>query len=451
VLSARNALALAIFLSRTPRAGHRWRVLALAVLSCAVVGAIERQGRADLLAQAAERVEAAWRTWGGPRRDFVTDATNLFPPAEKWISAPPATLWERPLGDGYSGIAVEGGVLYTAYRRGSDDVVIAMDAATGKTTWEHADGAPFQNAYSDAVGPGPYSMPQVVGDRLIAVSGIGQVHSLDKKTGTPVWALDLGRQFGGTRLDFGYSSHPLPYKDTLIVLAGGNGRAVIKVRQSDGSVVWQRHSLQAAHSSPVLIDVDGQPQVVVLLANEIVGLDPESGDLLWRQAHETDNGLAISTPVWAPGNLLFVSTAYGGGARALRLTRTGAHTSVSEVWQSARIQSHFGSVIRQDDVVYLSSGQSVGILTAVDLATGRIRWQARDFVKAQLVAADGRLIVLDEDGNLGLGVATPDRFQAIAKWRMLSSVAWTPPTLAGTRLYLRDRKVIRALDFSSLR
>ena len=108
-------------------------------------------------------------------------------------------------------------------------------------------------------------------------------------------------------------------------------------------------------------------------------------------------------------------------------------------------------MIRQGGFVYLSSGQSVGLLTAVELQTGRVAWQVRDFVKAQLLAADGKLIVLDEDGNLGLGIASPEKFQAVAKWPLLASVAWTPPTLAGNRLYLRDRRVIMALDLSTIR
>ncbi len=395
---------------------------------------------------------ANWRTWGGANRDFIAAAGNVFAATgDKWLATPPRKIWERPLGDGYSGIAVEDDVLYTAYRRGQNDAIVALDAANGQTIWQYEYSAPFKNAYSDAVGPGPYAMPQVVGDRVVTSSGIGQIHSLDKKTGKPTWSLDLYREAGGTRLDYGYSSHALPYKDSLIVLAGGRGRAVLRVRQSDGGIVWQTGDFQAAHSSPVLIDVDGQPQVAILLADEIEGIDPETGATLWRHDHPTDNGLAISTPVWAPGNLLFVSTAYGGGARALRLARNGARTTVSEVWYNSRIQTHFGSAIRQGEVVYVSSGQSIGILTAVDLPTGRIRWQARDFVKAQLVGADGKLVILDEAGHLGLGVATPDRFQAVAKWMLLAPVAWTPPTLVGDRLFLRDRKTIMALDLASLR
>jgi glucose dehydrogenase len=99
------------------------------------------------------------------------------------------------LGDGYSSIAEEGGVLYTAFRRNSRDVVTALDAATGKTIWEYEYENPFTNSYSEAVGPGPYAMPQVVGDRVITASGTGKIHSLDKKTGKPKWSHDLYNEF----------------------------------------------------------------------------------------------------------------------------------------------------------------------------------------------------------------------------------------------------------------
>ena len=368
----------------------------------------------------------------------------------QWISAPPKKLWERALGDGYSPIAHENGILYTAYRRGSQDVVIALSALTGKTLWEYEYGAPFRNAYSEGVGPGPYAMPQVVGDRAVTASGIGQIHSLDKKTGKPVWSHDLYGEFGGTRVEFGYSSHALLYKDSLIVLAGGRGSAVLRLRQSDGSIVWKRHSLDNAYSSPLLIQVDGQAQVAALLAQEVVGIDPESGDLLWRHKHPTQYGIAVATPVWAAGNLLFVSTAYDGGSRVLHLTRSGNQTEVRELWHERRIQLHFGSAIRQGDYVYLSSGhRGPAFLMAVELRTGKVAWQVRDFVKAQLLHADGKLIILDEDGNLGLGLATPEKFQALARWPMLRNVSWTPPTLAGTKLFLRDRYNIMALEMGT--
>lgn len=394
---------------------------------------------------------ASWPVWGGPGRDFITTSTGILGgPTAGWISSPPPTLWKRPLGEGYSAIAEENGVLYTAYHRGSNDVVIALEALTGKTVWEFEYAAAFRNAYSDGAGPGPYAMPQVIGSRLVTASAVGQIHSLDKSSGKPVWSHDLYQEFGGNRLDFGYSSHALPYKDSLILLAGGGQNAVLKLRQNDGGVIWKKHSLQNAHSSPLLIQVDGQAQVVSLLAQEVIGFDPESGDTLWRFKHPTQNGLAVSTPVWAPGNLLFISSAYEGGSRVLQLTRSGSTTQVRDLWHNRRIQSHFGTVIRRGEHVYLSSGHNgPAFIMAVDLRTGRILWQVRDFAKAQLLDADGKLLILDEDGNLGLGIASPENFQAIAKWPLLASISWTPPTLVGARLYLRDRQSIMALDLGS--
>ncbi len=391
-----------------------------------------------------------WTLWGGPRRDFITSSTGIFNPAsDKWISKPPKTVWQRPLGDGYSAIAVEDGTLYTAFRRDSNDVITALEANSGKTIWEFAYSAPFKNEYSEGVGPGPYAMPQVIADRVVTASGIGQIHSLNKATGTRVWSIDLYKNYGGDPLKFGYSSHALPYKDSLIIGAGGSTNGIMRVRQSDGGVVWSKHRLMNAHSSPLLINVDGQPQVVLLLAKEIVGVDPEGGDLFWRHPHSTEYGLAVSTPVWADDNMLFVSSAYNTGARVLKLSRAGNKTEVRELWYNPKVQAHFGSMIRRGGFVYLSSGQSVGLMSAVEIATGRVAWQVRDFTKAQLLFADGQLVILDEDGNLGVGAASPEKFQALAKWPMLSSVAWSPPTLVGNRLYLRDRKIIMALEFGT--
>jgi outer membrane protein assembly factor BamB len=364
-----------------------------------------------------------------------------------WPANGPQKLWSRDLGDGYSGIAVEGTTLYTAYRRGSQDVVTALDARTGKTLWEYAYQATFQNAYSEAVGPGPYAMPQVVGDRLVMASGIGQVHSIDKKTGRPVWSHDLYREFGGTRLEFGYSCHALPYKDRLILLAGGRNAAALALRQSDGSVLWKSMNFKNAHSSPALIEVDGQPQVVALMASEVIGFSPDTGELLWQHSHPTENGLAISTPIWVPGNLLLISSAYNGGSRALELRQSGGKTTVKELWRNQRLQSHFGTVIRHGDYAYLSSGHNgPAFMTCVNLRSGEVAWQQRGFAKAQLLGADDKLILLDEDGTLALIEATPKEFRVLAKMPLLQHLSWTAPTLSGPNLYLRDRKVLMALD-----
>ncbi len=388
-----------------------------------------------------------WLLWGGRGRDFIVPATEL---PSSWPAGGPRKLWSRDLGDGYSGVAVEGATLYTAFRRGSKDVVTALDARTGKTVWEYAYEAPFTNAYSEGVGPGPYAMPQVIGDRLVTASGIGQIHSLDKNTGRPVWSKNIYKEFGGTHLVFGYSCHALPYKDTLIFLAGGRNSAAFALRQSDGSVLWKSMDSGNAYSSPILIDVDGQPQVVALMASEAIGFSPDNGQLLWRHPHPTQHGIAVSTPVWAPWNLLFISSAYNHGSRVLELHQSGGKTTVKELWYNQKLQSHFGTVIRNGNYLYLSSGYNgPAFMTCVNMRSGQVVWQERGFAKAHLLGVGVKSILLDEDGALALVELGPGGFKVMARESLLQRTAWTPPTLSGSTLYIRDRRVLMALDLAA--
>ncbi len=387
-----------------------------------------------------------WPLWGGKNRDFIVHTSGL---ADSWPADGPKRIWSRPLGDGYSGVAEENGVLYTGFRRNSKDVITALDAATGKTLWEFEYENPFTNDYSEKVGPGPYAMPQVIGDRLVTASGTGKIHSLDKKTGKLRWSHDLYKEFHATNMKFGYSCHGLPYKDLLIYQAGGQGDGVIAFRQSDGTVAWKGLQFTNSHSSPLLINVDGQTQAVVLAANSVFGFNPDNGALLWTHEHQTPYGLAISTPVWAPGNLLFVASAYGTGARTMELHQSGGKTTVKELWADTHLQLHIGTAIQRDGYVYISRGYDGPLfMTAVELKTGKIKWQERGFAKAQLLYADGKLILADQDGTLALCRATPEKFEVLSKASVLQSIAWTPPTLVGTRLYLRDRKTLAAYDLA---
>ena len=118
---------------------------------------------------------------------------------------------------------------------------------------------------------------------------------------------------------------------------------------------------------------------------------------------------------------------------------------MAQKWFNNRMRVHIGTVIHIGDFVYGASGDfGPSFLTAVNLKTGAIAWQDRSFSRAQLVYADGKLIILDEDGHLGLATVTPQGMKVLARADVLANVAWTPPTLAGTTLYLRDRRTIAA-------
>jgi outer membrane protein assembly factor BamB len=387
-----------------------------------------------------------WSQWGGPHRDFKSDARGL---AESWPASGPRRLWSRELGDGYSAIVVDAGKLFTMYRKGDQDVVVAMEAATGKTVWEYSYAAPFAKEYELEQGPGPRATPLVDGNQVFAVGATGKLHCLDKQTGRLAWGHDLLSEFKGTVRVRGYSCSPIAYKNTVIMMVGGAGHAIMAFNQKDGSVAWQRHDFKNSPSSPLLINVDGRDQLVAFMFDEVVGVNPDNGDLLWSHPHKTDSGLNISTPVWGEGNLLFCSSAYDGGSRVLKLTTAGGKTAVEEVWSNRLFRIHYGNVIRVGDNVYGSSGDfGPAPFTAVNVKTGQVLWRNRSLSRATFILADGRFIILDEDGNLALATPSAEGLKIHSKVELLTSNAWTAPTLVGTKLYVRDRKIIMALDLS---
>lgn len=405
--------------------------------------------RTFLLSSAAAAVAApqavAWPQWGGPRRNFATDATGL---KSTWPAAGPKVIWKRALGEGYSAPSVENGMLYTMYGTPGQETVTAINAATGKTLWEHTTPMTFRSDAAGEMGNGPYSAPLLVGDRVFTTGVAGRLQCLDKQTGKEIWKQMLWEEHGGTRLMYGYASSAIAFRDMLIVPVGGRGKATMAFRQSDGGVVWGKGNIGNAYSSPVLINVDGLEQLVLLMDGLVFGLNPHNGDLQWQVPFKADYGISVATPVWCPGNLLFVSAEYGAGAKMIRLTRKENQTTADEVWSSNRLRLHHGNAMCIDGALYFTSGGkgSQAILSAVDAAKGNILWQERSIQKATFVWADGKLITLDQDGALMLANPSPKGFQIVAKAELMTSLSWTPPVLVGTKAYLRDRKSLMAVE-----
>jgi outer membrane protein assembly factor BamB len=343
------------------------------------------------------------------------------------------------------------------YRKGDQDVVVALAAATGKTLWEYAYDAPFLIAGRDAEivkeyhlenGTGPASTPLIVGDALFAVGPTGIFHHLNKKTGKVAWRHEFITELQGYIRQRGYAVSPLAYKNTVILPVGAVGASIVAFNQKDGSIVWQKNDFRHAYASPFLIHVDGQEQLVLFMETEIIGIDPNNGDLLWMHPANRQ-GTNVSTPVWGDDNLLFVSASYGYGSHAFKLTRVGGKTHVQEAWSNHRVRLHFANAMRIGNVIYGSSGDfGPAFFTALDARTGDILWQDRRLSRASFLYADGRFIMIDEDGKLVLATPTSAGLTIHSQIELLQHNAWTVPTLVGKTLYVRDRKIIMALDLS---
>ena len=254
----------------------------------------------------------AWPQFGGPGRDFHVETSGVA----AWGSDGRTTLWERELGEGYSGIVASGGTLYTMYRplawfgvtTRDEEVAVAIDATTGKTLWEQRNPVEYLPAMRMEHGPGPHATPLLAGGRVFTAGTLGRLQALAPETGKVVWAHELWKDLGGTVMDRGYSCSPLAWKDTVIVAVGGRRQSLMAFDQKDGTVRWKGGSFVVSPSSPVIVSVGGQEQIVFFGGEKIVGLDPATGKPLWSHPHATQYKLNIALPVsgedWPPRGLL---------------------------------------------------------------------------------------------------------------------------------------------------
>jgi outer membrane protein assembly factor BamB len=393
---------------------------------------------------------AEWLQWGGPNRDFQLPASGL---AASWPAAGPRLLWQRPLGDGYSSIVTDGRTLYTLFKRRTDTVVTALRASTGKTVWETAfDAAVVSEKEKKEISPmngtAPASTPVIAGDRLFAVTYMGRLVALDRNTGRTIWSQELWRKHGGTIVEYGYSNSPLLYKDLIILPVGGGGHAMMAFRQTDGTVAWKGGDSVNAMSSPMMIQMDGEKQVVTVMTREVLAVNPDTGAVLWRFPHANKTDTNVTSIVWCPGNIVLVSSAYDSATRAIYLEHRDGKTIPKELWFNKRLRVHHGDMLRIGDYVYASSGDfGPALVTAVQISTGLLMWQERGFSKANFLRAGDRILVNDEDGKIALVQLTPQGMKIVSQAQTpLANPAWTPPTLAGQTLYLRDRATIVAFD-----
>lgn len=389
---------------------------------------------------------AQWTQWGGPHQDFKAEATGL---ADRWGADGPKHVWERDLGEGYSAILVDGGRLYTMYRPGDQEAIVCLDSASGKTIWEYRYRSDPAEGHVMQFGAGPRATPLIVGDRIYTIGVSGTMHCLNKADGKPYWSKELWKDLGGNVLNHGYASSPIAYKDTVIVLVGGKGASIVAFDQASGDVVWKKHDFENSYSTPKVIDLDGTDHLVTFMANEIVGVDPNNGDLKWRYEIGNQWGQNVCLPIWDDEtNTLFFSVAEVG-SRGLKLTRKGDNVETEELWKTRKIQFYHVTSVNVGDYVFGSHGAGApNFFAAINITTGKIAWRKRGFSKATCVYADGRLIILDDEGNLALATVTPKDLTVHSKYKVFDDTAWTVPTVVGSTLYVRDKHKIMALDLS---
>ncbi len=394
-----------------------------------------------LLLSSVTVADAPWHQWRGPNRDgFV--AGVAWP--DGLDQSRLERLWRVDLGPSYSGPVVAGDlVIVTETRDAKTEHVRALDRATGQerwhVEWEGSMSVPF---FAASNGSWIRSTPGVDGDRVYVAGMRDLLVCLEAATGKELWRVDFTAALESPLPAFGFVSSPLVIGDHVYVQAGSG---FVKLEKAIGKVVWRTLDdgggmMGSAFSSPYPATIGGVFQILVQTREELAGIDPENGTVLWKTPVEAFRGMNIVTPSVHDGRVF--TTSYGGGSFLFAIDPANTQKPVEQIWRN-KIQGYMSSpiVIGNHAYVHLRNQR----FACLDLATGKEAWITKPFGRYWSMVAQGdRILALDETGEVRLIKATPEQFELLGEAKVAAEASWAHLAIEGQELYVRDLKGISA-------
>ena len=385
-------------------------------------------------APSAPGARGEWPAFRGPDRDSVVRGLRINP---DWSASPPVELWRRPIGPGWSSVAVSGDLIYTQEQRGEEEIVACYRLSTGEPVWRHSDPVRFWESNG---GAGPRGTPTAHNGRVYAFGATGVLNALDARTGARIWSRNVGTDAGVAIPDWGFASSPLVIDEIVIVAASGR---LVAYDAHTGHLRWLGPPGGSGYSSPHLATIDGVPQVLLLRGSRTISVSPADGALLWE--HVWQPGVGIVQPsVIGDDVLITVGDAMGGvGMRRIALSRSEGGWHSEERWTTRGLKPYFNDFVVHNGHAFGFDGS---ILSAIDLEDGARKWKGGRYGNGQMVllAEQNLLLVLSEDGELALVSATPDKFTEVARAPALNAKTWNHPVLVGDVLLVRNGEEIAA-------
>ena len=391
---------------------------------------------------------ADWPQWRGPHQDGISKEESLL---KKWPEGGPKKLWTTDkAGMGYSSYSIVDGTIYTMGSIEDESYIMAFNDSDGTPKWKTKVGVKLENGW----GGGPRGTPTVDGDKVYALAGKGMLICVKAKDGSEVWSVDLVKDFGGSVPNWGYSESVLVDGNKVICTPGGKQGAMIALDKLKGTLIWRAVDFKqpAQYSSIIATKLNGKHQYIQLTQKELVGVDSESGDVLWQTAWEGKVAV-IPTPI-IQNNEVYIASGYGIGCKKIAIDN---NFGVKEVFRNKNMVNHHGGVIKVGDYLY-GYGDGRGFVCQ-DFATGEVVWNEKTDAKKGAVAyADGMIYLQEEKtGTIKLIEATPKGWNLVSYFtlnpqtenRSPKGKIWTHPVICNGKLYLRDQEYISCYSISN--
>ena len=389
--------------------------------------------------------------WRGPERNGTYSETGLL---KVWAEDGPTLLWETfDVGKGYSSpVIVDDRIYVTGMTEDETKEIFSAYTLDGKQLYQVEYGAPWNDSFQDT-----RTTPTIVGDKAYVISGAGEIACLSTADGKIIWKVDGAEKFGRRTGIWGTSESPLVFDNKVIFTPGGEQTSIVALNAKTGETVWQSKSLGeiSTYISPLLITHNGKKQIVGAVWGNIMGVNPENGNIEWtftdwavEKQKEPDGKIMCNTPLFKDGRI-YVSNGYDQGSFMLELNDDA--TAVKLLWRNDDLDTHHGGFVLVDGTLYGSNwlNNNSGNWVAVDWKTGETKyeheWTGKS--KGSIITADNMLYCYEERrGVVGLVTATPEKFDLVSEFRIVKGEGphWAHPVIHNGILYMRHGSALMA-------
>jgi len=385
-----------------------------------------------------------WPQFRGPRRDGKSSETGLL---KKWPGGGPKPLWSATdLGKGYSQPVVVDRRVYVTGMVKKTGYVFAFDLE-GNLKWRKPYGQEWTKSY-----PGSRCTPTVREGFIYVVSSLGELVCMNAGTGEKRWRLNVLEKFKGGTGGFGFIESLLIDGRKVICTAGAEDATVVALDARTGETIWKTAGLKdkAAYCSPLLIRQGPRRLVVTMTSHHIIGVQADSGELLWKYPFRNPYGQHPNTPVYANG-MLFCTSGDKVGSVLLRLSADGKQADYQ--WNQPKLDCHHGNVVNIDGYVYGSAHQNSDGWVCLQLTDGKVMYETKVVEKGSACYADGMLYCYSVDGSVNLVRASPEGFEVVSSFNVQagSGEHFAQPVISGGRLYIRHGEALMVYDISAER
>jgi outer membrane protein assembly factor BamB len=379
----------------------------------------------------------------GPKRDGIVTGLRI---ATDWQNHPPKEMWRKKIGPAWSGMIVVDGHLVTQEQRGNVEVVSCYDAATGNEIWAHEDPIRFEEALS---GAGPRSTPTFANGKIYSYGAKGKLNCLKPETGEVIWSHDCVADAAVETADipqWGYSASPLVVDGLVIIFAGGaSDKSVLAYNEDGGKLAWAAASGKQSYSSPQLITLGGQKQVLMHDTAGLAAFNVADGAKLWQFPSASAMSMPMLQPHSIDNDSLVASTE--PGAARLNVKHDADKWSVEPVWETKTPRAGFNDFVLREGCIFALDD---GVFCCIDLADGKRLWKKGRFGHGQILslADQGDFLISTDKGELILVSTDLEGYKELGRLQAIEGKTWNGPVLAGGRVFLRNGEEIGAYDIS---